>query len=102
VPAIFWRFKTDYSEVPGPEQADYEFDEQPRYPQDQNQVTEQEHTAFLLKQAKTVGAPLDQDSVFHVSPHLAVNDLHVEEISMGEFDEFLKGAASNEKKDEQQ
>jgi hypothetical protein len=102
VPAIFWRFKTDYSEVPGPEQADYEFDEQPHYPQDQNQnpATEQEHAA-LLEQAKTVGEPLEQDSVYHLPPHLAVNDLQVEEISMGEFDEFLKGASSNEKKDEQ-
>jgi len=102
VPAIFWRFKTDYSEVPGPEQADYEFDEQPHYPQDQNQnpAAEQEHAA-LLEQAKTVGEPLEQDSVYHLPPHLAVNDLQVEEISMGEFDEFLKGASSNEKKDEQ-
>lgn len=104
VPAIFWRFKTDYSEIPGPEQADYEFDEQPRYPQDQslNAVTEQEQSSSLLKQAKTVGEPLEQDSVFHISPHLAVKDLHVEEISMGEFDEFLKGSASNEEKDEKQ
>jgi hypothetical protein len=103
VPAIFWRFKTDYSEVPGPEQADYEFDEQPHYPQDQNQnpSTEQEHAA-LLEQAKAVGEPLEQDSVFHLPPHLAVNDLQVEEISMGEFDEFLKGASINEKRDEQQ
>ena len=102
VPAIFWRFKTDYSEVPGPEQADYEFDEQPHYPQDQNQnpATEQERTA-LLEQAKAVGEPLEQDSVFQIPPHLAVNDLQVEEISMGEFDEFLKGASRNEKKDEQ-
>jgi len=102
VPAIFWRFKTDYSEVPGPEQADYEFDEQPHYPQDQNQnpATEQEQTA-LLEQAKAVGEPLEQDSVFQIPPHLAVNDLQVEEISMGEFDEFPKGASRNEKKDEQ-
>lgn len=102
VPAIFWRFKTDYSEVPGPEQADYEFDEQPHYPQDQNQgpTTEQKQTA-LQEQAKTVGEPLDQDSLFHLPPHLAVSDLQVEEISMGEFDEFLKGASRNEKKDEQ-
>lgn len=106
VPAVFWRFKTDYSEIPGPEQADYEFDDQPHYPQDQDSVSEQnpakeqEHAA-LLEQAKTVGEPLEQDSIYHLPPHLAVNDLQVEEISMGEFDEFLKGASSNEKKDEQ-
>lgn len=101
VPAIFWRFKTDYSEIPGPEQADYEFDEQPRYPEDNNPATVQPHAALLI-QAKTVGEPLEQDSVFLMPPHLAVNDLQVEEISMGEFDEFLKGASSNEKKDEPQ
>jgi hypothetical protein len=98
VPAIFWRFKTDYSEIPGPEQADYEFDEQPNYAQDQNQnpATEQKHAA-LLKQAKTVGERLEQDSVFHTSPHLAVNDMQVEEISMGEFDEFLKALPATKK-----
>ncbi|MDP2155844.1 MAG: hypothetical protein Q8J61_07590, partial [Sulfuricella sp.] len=64
-------------------------------------ATEQE-LAALLEQAKTVGEHMEQDSVFHIPPHLAVNDLQVEEISMGEFDEFLKGASSNEKKDEQQ
>ena len=97
VPAVFWRFKTDYSEVPGPEQADYEFDEPPHYPQDQNPATEQERAA-LLEQAETVGEPLEQDSIFQ---HLTASDLQVEEISMGEFEEFLKGASSNEKKDEQ-
>ena len=96
VPAIFWRFKTDYSEVPGPEQADYEFDEQPHYPQDQNQAAEQAHTA-LLEQAKTVGEPLEQDSLFQIPPHLAVGDLQVEEISMGEFDEFLKALPTTKK-----
>lgn len=102
VPAVFWRFKTDYSEVPGPEQADYEFDEQSRYPQDKKSpATEQEHAALLAK-AKTVGEPMEQDSVFHIPPHLTVNGLQVEEISMGEFDKFLKSASSNEKKDEQQ
>ncbi|MDO9064193.1 MAG: hypothetical protein Q7U25_03160 [Sulfuricella sp.] len=101
VPAVFWRFKTDYSEIPGPEQADYEFDDQPPYPQKQNPATEQEQ-ATVREQAKTVGEPMEQDSVFHLPPHLAVNDLQVEEISMGEFDEFLKGASSKEKKDEPQ
>lgn len=100
VPAVFWRFKTDNTDIPGPEQADYEFDEQPRYPQDQEASTKHEHAA-LLEQAQDVGEPLEQDSAFLIPPHLAVKDLHVEEISMGEFDEFLKDAPSNEKKDEQ-
>lgn len=97
VPAVFWRFKTDYSEAPGPEQADYEFDEQPRYPQDRNPATEQEHAA-LLEQAKIEGEPLEQDSLFHIPPHLAVNGLQVEEISMGEFDKFLKALPATKKR----
>ncbi|MHB1620489.1 MAG: hypothetical protein ACYCTY_11010 [Sulfuricella sp.] len=99
VPAVFWRFKTDYSEAPGPEQADYEFEEQPHYPQDlnQNPATEQEHAA-LLAQAKTVGETLEQDSLFHIPPHLAVNGLQVEEISMGEFDKFLKALPATKKR----
>ena len=99
VPAVFWRFKTDNSDAPGPEQADYEFDEQPHYPQDlnQNPTTEQEHAALLV-QAKIVGEPLEQDSVFLIPPHLAVNDLQVEEISMGEFDEFLKALPATKKR----
>ena len=100
VPAVFWRFKTDNSDIPGPEQADYEFDEQPRYPQDQDESKPEQ--ADLLDQAKEVGEPLEQDSAFLIPPHLAVKDLHVEEISMGEFDEFLKDTPSNEKKDEPQ
>ncbi len=101
VPAVFWRFKTDYSEAPGPEQADYEFEEQPHYPQDQGKT--QQEQATLLEQAKTVGEPLEQDSALHASPNQTLNNMHVEEIdiSMGEFDEFLKGAANTEKKDKQ-
>lgn len=98
VPAVFWRFKTDNSDTPGPEQADYEFDDDP-YPQ--TLETKSEHAA-LLEQAKDVGEPLEQDSAFLIPPHLAVKDLQVEEISMGEFDEFLKDTPSNEKKDEPQ
>lgn len=28
VPAVFWRFKMDYGEEPGPEQADYDYDDE--------------------------------------------------------------------------
>jgi hypothetical protein len=92
VPAVFWRFKTDASEKPGPEQADYEFEEKPGYPQD------------LTTEAQTVAAP-ESANVTDSSPanasspsnenydvhHLARKGMEVEEISMGEFDEFLKG-----------
>ena len=104
VPAIFWRFKTDYSETPGPEQADYEFEDQPGYPQDSISTQSPAHEpSAQIEEAKRVGEPMEQDSVFHMSPHQTLNNMHVEEIdiSMGEFDEFLKGAASHQKKDEQ-
>lgn len=103
VPAVFWRFKTDYSETPGPEQADYEFEEQPGYPQDGNHV-QPAATSLRVEQARSVGEPMEQDSVFHMLPHQTLNNMHVEEvdISMGEFDEFLKGAASNQTKDKPQ
>lgn len=104
VPAVFWRFKTDYSETPGPEQADYEFEDQPGYPQDSAgpQPSAPEPSAAQIAEAKNVGEPMEQDSVFHMSPQHTLNNMHVEEIdiSMGEFDEFLKGATTNQKKDE--
>lgn len=105
VPAVFWRFKTDYSETPGPEQADYEFEEQPGYPQDSSSARSgAQEPSPRIEEARNVGEPMEQDSVFHASPYQTLNNMHVEEIdiSMGEFDEFLKGAASNQKKDEQQ
>lgn len=103
VPAVFWRFKTDYSETPGPEQADYEFEEQPGYPQDSNRA-QPAAASLRIEQARSVGEPMEQDSVFHMLPHQTLNNMHVEEvdISMGEFDEFLKGAASNQTKDKPQ
>lgn len=105
VPAVFWRFKTDYSETPGPEQADYEFEEEPGYPQDSNRAQPAaQQPSSRIEKAKSVGEPMEQDSVFHMLPHQTLNNMHVEEvdISMGEFDEFLKGAASNQTKDKQQ
>lgn len=102
VPAVFWRFKTDYSDEPGPEQADYEFDEQPSYPQEGGRSAQHELSS-LAENEKNAGQPMEQDTVLYLPPHLSINDMQVEEIdiTMGEFDAFLKGAASKEKKDEQ-
>ncbi|MDD5241409.1 MAG: hypothetical protein PHG47_06775 [Sulfuricella sp.] len=104
VPAVFWRFKTDNSEIPGPEQADYEFEEQPpsSLAGDQARSSAQQASPQVEK-AKSVGESMEQESTFHLSPHLTVDNMQVEEvdISMGEFDEFLKGAASARKKDQQ-
>lgn len=100
VPAVFWRFKTDYSDQPGPEQADYEFEEQPGYPQDRTgPATTGGADAASGENAAATPAPEQENH--YTSPHQTLGDMQVEEIelSMGEFDEFLKGASSNEKKD---
>lgn len=97
MPAVFWRFKTDYSEEPGPEQADYEFDEQPQYPQDSAAAP----AAETEGEAKAAAENHEHEN--YAPPHLTLKNVHVEEIdiSMGEFEEFLKGASGSEKKDEQ-
>jgi hypothetical protein len=88
VPAVFWRFKMDYDDKPGPEQVDYEFEEQPRYAQDEapaaasdrpsktDTATEQEHAENELYDLRS---PTEKG-------------IEVEEVSMLEFDDFLKDA----------
>lgn len=94
VPAIFWRFKTDVSEQPGPEQADYEYEEMPKYPQD-NTVAGPQALAALESAIAPESNPttIRGNSGEHYDVrHLARKGMEVEEITMGEFDEFLKGA----------
>lgn len=95
VPAVFWRFKTDYTEAPGPEQADYEFDEQPAYPQDMTttlNLTEQP-TETQPGEKPAAQPPAEQqdnhDELYDI--HNTKSGFEVEEITLGEFDEFLKG-----------
>ncbi|MBZ0104163.1 MAG: hypothetical protein K8H84_00900 [Sulfuricella denitrificans] len=97
VPAIFWRFKTDESESPGPEQADYEYEENPEYPQD---ISTENTTAVMSDTVNTedtdqVNPPENSNEHYDVR-HLARKGMEVEEISMGEFDEFLKGTSAPE------
>jgi len=91
IPAIFWRFRTDASEKPGPEQADYEFEEKPEYPQDL--PTEAEAAGAIASSPANVSSPVTEHYDVH---HLARKGMEVEEISMGEFDEFLKGSSASE------
>lgn len=100
VPAVFWRFKTDNSETPGPEQADYEYEEPLLFPPTVGHVPQ---SSPQVEEARNTGESMEQESVFHFSPHLTLDNMQVEEvdISMGEFDEFLKGAANAQKKDQQ-
>lgn len=96
VSAIFWRFKTDASEEPGPEQADYEFEEKPEYPQDQARGPEALAALKSAIDAEANANPqtISKNNEHYDVRHLARKGMEVEEISMGEFDEFLKGAGN--------
>ena len=97
VPGVFWRFKTDYKEEPGPEQADYEFDEQPAYPQDTTTLsgtgpaTEIQPGAEAATQSKPVEPQDNHEELYDIRN--TRKGFEVEEITLGEFDEFLKGSS---------
>lgn len=98
VPAVFWRFKMDQSDDPGPEQADYNYEEKPGYPQDQPSSGEQSVTTKDASGGEEAGAEtelINQAENYDVRS-LARKGMEVEEISMGEFDEFLKGTSGAE------
>jgi hypothetical protein len=95
VPAIFWRFKIDNSEQPGPEQADYDYDENTASPQDQSAESQ-----IDTQGSGTGSSETDQESQSNQNTGrydvrlLAHGGMEVEEISMGEFTEFLKGSSN--------
>lgn len=96
VPAVFWRFKTDVSEQPGPEQADYEFEEKPEYPQDMPTEMPTVTAPETIRAEETSSADASNAIEEHYDVHhLARKGMAVEEISMGEFDEFLKGSSTS-------
>ncbi|BCB27741.1 hypothetical protein SKTS_26270 [Sulfurimicrobium lacus] len=97
VPAVFWRFKTDTSEEPGPEQADYEFEEKPEYPQDLPAGEQATAAPESVDTTESGTANTSNSGGEHYDVrHLARKGMEVEEISMGEFDEFLKGSAADD------
>lgn len=98
VPAVFWRFKTDTSEAPGPEQADYEFEEKPEYPQDTLSGATTIAADDTTIAADTTANASDSHNEHYDVRHLARKGMEVEEISMGEFDEFLKGTSAGAEK----
>ena len=93
VPAVFWRFKVDYADTPGPEQADYEFEDHPPYPQDGNIQMQPNTDPTLPESAATDQASHERDELYNVQ-HATNSGMHVEEIAMGEFVQFLKGSLS--------
>lgn len=102
IPAVFWRFKVDYAETPGPEQIDYEFEDHPSYPQDdytQTQLqTDSAKNSESPKSATSILANKEQDELYNVQ-NATNSGMHVEEITMGEFDQFLKGSLNPESTD---
>jgi hypothetical protein len=90
VPAVFWRFKMDYSDEPGPEQSDYDYED--RSPPGTSQPTSAQ--ADQAESTEPAEAPeteelVEEDDLYDVH-HSTRHGLSVEEIPMGEFDEFLK------------
>ena len=98
IPAVFWRFRTDSSEKPGPEQADFNYEETPEHMTDAPTVPPSAESGAAAAPA----APVHEDTVetpsssseFYDTRQLARRGMEVEEITMGEFDEFLKGATN--------
>lgn len=78
-----------------PEQADYEFDEKPGYPQD---VSNGESTPAAPSNGGAATEKPEDGSDNHNEHYdvrqLARKGMEEEEISMGEFDEFLKGTST--------
>lgn len=96
--AVFWRFKTDYSEQPGPEQADYETEDAPA--SSQTMSAEVATTVMLTGEDSTTTPP--ETSINHDNYDvrlLAKKGIEVEEVMMGEFIKFLKGEAVSDKLD---
>lgn len=97
VPAVFWRFKSNAQNEAEPEQASYVFEESPQYPADQAPAlaaaaSEVKSAAKEEPRKETEKRPVaesrDQDLYDLQS---TTRRMHVEEISMSEFDAFLKG-----------
>lgn len=93
ISGVFWRFKMDQSDQPGPEQVDYGIDETPPYPPSgPDEAPPADRTG---PPPPTAAAPQDLDELYNVQ-HATERGMEVEEIPMGEFDEFLKGPAAPE------
>lgn len=100
IPAVFWRFKVDSSNEPGPEQVDYDYEEQPESQQETPAtiaLLESDRHPGKTEASQPEGLSIDNGEHYDVR-HLARKGMEIEEISMGEFDEFLKGSPSEEPK----
>jgi hypothetical protein len=100
VPGVFWRFKVDSSAKPGPEQADYDFEEIPTYTQDKGAPPPTSEPMEGITQA---AAPLESPTTqFENESYDArastEKGMEVEEIHL-DFSEFLKGSHEHLKHD---
>ncbi|MDA8093005.1 MAG: hypothetical protein M0T84_03695 [Betaproteobacteria bacterium] len=91
VAAVFWRFKVGYDDAPGPEQADYDFDEHPSYPQDAPPAAAPATEAAADAPMADSPPPETHEQEDLYTVQHAAQGIEVEEISMVAFDEFLKG-----------
>ncbi|MDP2828960.1 MAG: hypothetical protein Q8O37_10165 [Sulfuricellaceae bacterium] len=98
VTAVFWRFKTDNSEQPGPEQADYESEATFASPQEQS--TEVATTVLMSNEDSPTETSAPETIINHEVydvRHLAKKGMEVEEILMGDFFKFLHGESNSDK-----
>lgn len=102
VPAVFWRFKTDQSEKPGPEQADYEYDEQPAYPQDTIMPPPTEPHPHAVEAGEAAAETPEMHNELYDVRYTTGKAFEVEELTIGEFDEFLKGSKHSASKKEEE
>lgn len=92
VPAVFWRFKMGYDDKPGPEQVDYEFEEQPRYAQDGSPAAAGDTQSETSTATQQEPAADQMENELYDLRLPTAKGIEVEEVSMLEFDDFLKGS----------
>ena len=97
IPAVFWRFKIGDSADPGPEQVDYEYEECPESQQENPGTSESPETVLTPDTDPDKPEELSGNvSELYDVGYLARKGMEVEEITMGEFDDFLKGTSNSE------
>jgi len=92
VPAVFWRFKMGHDDKPGPEQVDYEFEEQPCYAQDGSPAAAADTQSGTSTATQQEPADQMENELYDLRLPTA-KGIEVEEVSMLEFDDFLKGSS---------
>lgn len=91
VPAVFWRFKMDYDADPGPEQADYDYDDEVPTVIDAAEKTAPSSPAAAGTEAGEVEDPATVIGELYDARHTLKTGMEVEEVSDTlDFEAFLQ------------